>query len=80
MAEQQSKKELVVGGLYEHFKGGRYKVLFEAKDSETTEPVVVYLHLDDGSIWVRPKKMFLEDVDRDGVVKPRFKLIDQTVK
>ena len=37
-----------------------------ALDSETQEEMVVYRKLyDDGSLWVRPKKMFLEEVDHE---------------
>lgn len=61
--------------MYKHFKGGLYRVLLEAKDSETLEEMVVYIHLDNGEIWVRPKKMFLEKVTRDGKVFERFELV-----
>ena len=71
------KRKLVVGGLYRHFKGYMMRVLLEAKDSESEEDVVVYIHLDDGRIWVRPKKMFLEKVFRDGRSFWRFKLVKE---
>lgn len=58
---------------YRHFKGGKYKMLYEGKDSETQEPVVIYQALyGEHGIWVRPKAMFFEDVERDGYSGPRF--------
>jgi hypothetical protein len=72
------KNTLVVGGRYRHFKGSKVLVLAEAKHSETTEPLVVYVHLDTGDIWVRPKKMFLEKVEKDGKRVERFKLVRAT--
>ena len=60
-------------GKYRHFKGGEYEVLAIAKDSETLQEVVVYKALyGDGAVWVRPKAMFLESVERDGRTVPRF--------
>lgn len=60
-------------GKYRHFKGGEYEVLAIAKDSETLQELVVYKALyGDGAVWVRPKAMFLESVERDGRTVPRF--------
>lgn len=56
---------LVIHGIYRHFKGDSYLVEDVARDSETGEEVVVYRKLyGDGSLWVRPKAMFLSPVDR----------------
>lgn len=64
-------------GKYRHFKGKEYAVLSVAKDSETLEKVVVYKQLyDNGAIWVRPAKMFTEDVEMNGRRVPRFEYID----
>ena len=63
-------------GLYEHFKGGKYEVLGVAKDTETMEESVVYKALDgDFSLWVRPLKMFLEEVESDGRKVKRFRYL-----
>lgn len=60
-------------GIYRHFKGGMYKALFVARNSEAhDEEYVVYRSLDRGGYWVRPLKMFLEYVERDGYSGPRF--------
>lgn len=63
-------------GTYQHFKGNKYLVIGLAKHSETLEEMVVYISLYDnpqGNLWIRPLKMFLENVTRDGVTMPRFK-------
>ncbi len=71
-------RKIVIGGHYKHFKGGEYLVLNVAKDHETCEEQAVYVQLHDKPIvWVRPLKMFLEDVDDHGNRKPRFELIGQ---
>ena len=60
-------------GRYRHFKGNEYEVLFVARHSETLEELVVYRALyGEGGLWVRPLDMFLEDVEQDGRVLPRF--------
>jgi len=63
-------------GKYQHYKGSHVNVLCVARHSETLEELVVYQHLDDSSIWVRPLKMFLENVEVDGKLVPRFKLVE----
>ena len=57
-------QELKIHGIYKHFKGDYYLVEDVAKDSETKEEMVVYRRLyDDTGLWVRPKEMFLSEVD-----------------
>lgn len=64
-------------GVYEHFKGNRYELLFVATHSETLEPMVVYRALyGEGGVWVRPASMWTEKVERDGYSGPRFRLIE----
>lgn len=68
--------DTVVPGLYRHYKGNDYEVLFEARHSETQEWVVVYRALyGERGVWVRPKEMFCETVVIDGVEQPRFALV-----
>ena len=63
-------------GLYRHFKGNEYRLLYVAKHSETLEPMVVYQALyGEQGIWVRPAHMWSETVDRDGYRGPRFTYI-----
>jgi hypothetical protein len=70
-------------GKYQHYKGRFYKVIGVARHSETLEELVVYMALYNSkkfgrnSLWVRPKKMFLEKVDINGKKVPRFKFIEK---
>ena len=60
-------------GVYRHFKGNLYQLLFTAKHSETLEEMVVYRALyGEGGVWVRPLAMWAERVSRDGYDGPRF--------
>ena len=64
---------------YKHFKGGFYKLIGFAKDSETLEDMVIYQALyGEKGLWVRPKKMFFEKVIKDGIEIDRFKEIDES--
>ncbi len=61
-------------GVYEHYKGNRYELLYIANHSETLEKMVVYKALyGDGEVWVRPLSMWEEVVDVDGKSVPRFR-------
>ena len=52
--------------VYRHFKGDLYLVLDIAIHSETKEEMVLYRALyEDGKLYVRPKKMFLSEVDHE---------------
>ncbi len=65
-------------GKYKHFKGNEYEVVGVAKHSETTEEMVVYKALyGEGELWVRPLKMFEEEVEVNGQKVPRFKYIGE---
>ena len=71
-------KDTVIPGRYRHFKGMEYEVLGVARHSETLEEMVVYQALyGEGDIWVRPASMWLETVERDGKVMPRFARIEE---
>ncbi len=66
-------------GVYEHFKGNRYRVIGVAKNSENPEQeFVVYRALyDERALWIRPLVMFLEIVDKPEYKGLRFKYIGE---
>jgi hypothetical protein len=65
-------------GLYQHFKGNFYQVLYIAKHSETEEFMVVYHPKDQRKdIWVRPLIMFDETIEQQGKSIKRFKFISK---
>ncbi len=73
-----------IGKVYRHFKGNYYFVENIAYDSENQERMVVYKPLykrdDSKNIWVRPEKMFLEEIPKrpDNITgqKHRFELVE----
>jgi hypothetical protein len=63
-------------GKYEHYKGKHYEVIGVAKHSETLEELVVYkaLYQPEGqNLWVRPLKMFTENIIVEGKEIARFR-------
>lgn len=81
-------EQVEIGKVYRHFKGNYYFVENIAYDSESQERMVVYKPLynrEDGRyIWVRPEKMFLEEIPKrpDNITgqKNRFVLVDELRK
>ena len=63
-------------GIYRHFKGGEYEFICLAKDSETSEELVIYKEVGgEGKVWARPSAIFYQYVDVDGKQVPRFDLV-----
>lgn len=61
-------------GVYSHYKNGnKYKVIGVAHHSEYDELFVVYqAEYGEKKMWVRPYDMFIEWVERQGSLVPRF--------
>lgn len=65
-------------GIYRHYKNKLYLVIGAAKHSETLEYLVVYQAMYDdpefgkGALWVRPLSNFLDMVELNGELVPRF--------
>ena len=80
--------QIKIGKVYRHFKGNYYFVENVACDSETKERMVVYKPLynreDNRQLWVRPEKMFLEEIPErpDNITgqKVRFELVKDIEK
>jgi hypothetical protein len=68
-------------GRYQHYKGNFYEVIGVARDCETLEEMVVYKALyhspdfGDQALWIRKKSDFLAEVDKGGVLMPRFRFV-----
>ena len=77
-----------IGKVYRHFKGNYYFVENVAYHSETQERMVVYKPLynreDSKTLWVRPEKMFLEEIPQrpDNITgqKHRFEVVEDLSK
>jgi hypothetical protein len=72
-----------VGKRYRHYKNKKeYIVIAVGYQEEPLEEVVIYEaqyatpDFGDRAVWVRPKSMFEEEVEFEGGMVPRFKLID----
>lgn len=68
-------------GKYQNYKGNFYEVIGVAQHTETREEFVVYKSLYEspefplGTLWIRPKEMFLAEVETNGQKVPRFKFV-----
>ena len=69
---------------YKHYKTNKiYELIGFAIHSETYEEMVVYKGMyicekfGQNPIFVRPKKMFFEDVEYNGIIIPRFQRVDE---
>lgn len=59
-------QELIIGGIYKHFKGHVYKVIALGRDADNLSEKVIYQNVnDENDIWVRDKEEFLSKVDRE---------------
>ena len=66
----------IESGRYRHYKGGEYEVLGVVRHSETLEPMVLYRPLyNQSGMWVRPFAMFLDSIEFNATVQPRFSRI-----
>ena len=66
-------------GKYRHYKGNEYELVGIAKHSETLEELVVYRALyGNHDLWVRPLKMFLEEVEVKRKKIPRFQYLGKS--
>ena len=63
-------------GKYLHWKGKEYEVIGVVKHSETLEDFVLYKRIGEEQLWIRPREMFFEKVEKDGELVPRFKYIE----
>lgn len=61
--------DVVVGGIYRHFKGHMYKVLCIGYDvdsprNQELRKLVIYQNIESNEIWVRDYLEFLSKVDK----------------
>lgn len=83
MNQRLSEEELYIPkielGVYQHYKGNHYEVLGVGLDTEDHTPLVIYKSTEESKVpfWVRPYDMFIEEVEVNGKIIPRFKKRDE---
>jgi hypothetical protein len=60
---------------FKHYKGGLYELVCEATMESDLSTIIVY-RAANGSIWCRPKEVFFELIEVDGVKVQRFTPLD----
>jgi molecular chaperone GrpE (heat shock protein)/8-oxo-dGTP pyrophosphatase MutT (NUDIX family) len=65
-------------GIYRHYKGEKYELLFLSENTENKEELVVYRSLSDNKIWSRPATMWQEEVSVDGKRRARFSWLSES--
>lgn len=63
------------GQIFLHYKGGIYEIVATGYLEASEEPCVIYRSKENNTVWVRTAKDFLETVDYQSVIQPRFKSI-----
>lgn len=73
-------ERLKTGMLLRHYKGQVYRVLHESTHTETGEVLVNYFASPNKELmikqWARPKHMFDDLVEHQGVQVPRFTIVE----
>lgn len=79
--EQDLLSKVPLGAIFRHYKGKEYKILHIGRHAEDLSLQVVYQSLYDSkefgnrAIWIRPLKMFTEEVEIEGKRIPRFAFV-----
>lgn len=63
---------LELGATFQHFKGGVYRIVDFAKDTETQETLVIYKNVLNDELWARPISIFTAMVEKEDYFGPRF--------
>lgn len=53
-----------INAIYDHYKGGRYKVITLAKNTETDEILVIYKSIHFGTIYARPLEQWSNTIEQ----------------
>ena len=69
---KEEKEFVFMNGVYKHFKGGLYTVLFGGTDVDTMTSKVIYQSHETSKIWVRDYEEFVGYKVKDGKRIKRF--------
>ncbi|MBS4173481.1 DUF1653 domain-containing protein [Bacillus sp. FJAT-49736] len=73
--EINEKEQVILGGVYKHFKGGEYVIFTAGMFENTMEPCIVYQSLDTGKLWIRTYEDFTGYKEINGERVKRFEYI-----
>lgn len=79
MTKSDDKPTKIEPGVYRHNKSGRqYDVIGTALHTETDEVLVIYrpLYASEHELFARPHAMFIELIEINGQMMPRFEKAD----
>ncbi len=66
-----------ITGVYEHFKGNKYRVYGKCLNRNSNETFIIYKPLyKESGFWIREYNMFFEKIEREGIIRDRFKLVE----
>lgn len=65
------------GQIFEHYKGGSYEIIATGFYEDNHSPCIVYRSNSDSTIWVRTAQNFLETVEYEGTLLPRFSPVEE---
>ncbi len=61
---------------YRHYKGGIYELICEALLESDPNTIMMVYQAEDGPIWTRPRDVFFELVQHEGITVQRFSPIN----
>tara|TARA_B000000477_G_scaffold95990_1_gene83316 strand:- start:322 stop:546 length:225 start_codon:yes stop_codon:yes gene_type:complete len=61
----KKQKYPLLNRIYQHYKGGTYKVLHLAKNTTNDEITVVYQSQEFGSYYTRPLSEWFDDIEKE---------------
>ena len=78
MAETETRTQPAAGELWQHYKGGKYRIVCIAHQEDGKRYQVVYRStLFPENIWCRPLKDFMGNVRKANKSIPRYVKVDE---
>ncbi len=69
-----------IGNIYQHYKGGVYKLICIAKMESSKSEMAVYESVLSGKIWIRPTKQFEEKFSKYEIAKDDKTIINNFIE
>jgi hypothetical protein len=72
--DENDQEQIILNGLYQHYKGDIYSIYGTAINSENKRKTVIYQCCKSGKLWTRDFEEFTGYLEIDGETKKRFEL------